>query len=290
MPNTIAYAQKYSKELDQALTQGMLTAELETPKVDWLDAKTFHVPSLSVSGFKNHSRQGGYNKGNITKTDKPYTITFDRDIELFIDDADIDESNKVAEMGNITRVFTETQATPEIDAYRFAKLVALAGTKTPEALPTEPLDVVKRLKADIGKVRKYGVANLIAYVSSEVMNAIESARLGMGKIDLLNEGTAIETRVTKLDGVKLIEVFDEGRFMTEFDFTEGYKATATAKEINWIIVAKQSVIAKAKINSIKLFLNGQHTQGDGALYQQRLYHDLFVLDKKQDGVIVSHKA
>ena len=52
MPNTIAYAQKYSKELDQALTQGMLTAELETPKVDWLDAKTFHVPSLSVSGFK----------------------------------------------------------------------------------------------------------------------------------------------------------------------------------------------------------------------------------------------
>ncbi|WP_242296845.1 hypothetical protein [Bacillus cereus group sp. BfR-BA-01326] len=290
MPNSINYAQKYSQDLDQALTQNMLTAELETAQVNWLDAKTFHVPTLSVSGFKTHSRNGGYNKGNITKTDKPYTITFDRDIELFIDEADIDESNKVAEMGNITRVFVETQATPEIDAYRFAKLVAGAGVKTAEALPTEPGDVLKRLKEDIGKARKYGVANLVVYVSSDVMNAIESARLGMGKVDLLNEGTAVETRVTKLDGVKLIEVFASERFYDKFDFTEGFKPAEGSKAINWIIVAKPCVIAKAKINSIKLFLNGQHTQGDGALYQQRLYHDLFVLENKKDGVVVSHQA
>ena len=62
------------------------------------------------------------------------------------------------------------------------------------------------------------------------------------------------------------------------------------KDINFLIVAKPAVIAKAKFNSIYLFAPGQHTEGDGYLYQNRLYHDLFVLETKKDGVYVSHKS
>lgn len=290
MANNINYATQYKKELDQALVQNMLTAMLEVPAVNWLDAKSFHIPTISVTGFKTHSRNGGYNRGSVEKTDKPYTIEFDRDIEFFIDEADVMESNRVAEMGNITRVFIESQATPEIDAYRFSKLATLAGVKTAEALPAQPADVLKRVKEDIGKARKHGVSNLVVYVSSDVMNAIESARLGMGKVDLLNQGTAIETRATVLDGVQLVEVYDADRFMTKYDFTEGFKPAVDAKGINWIVVAKPAVVAVAKIQSVKLFLNGEHSQGDGALYQNRMLHDLFVLENKKDGVIVSTQA
>jgi len=144
------------------------------------------------------------------------------------------------------------------------------------------------LKEDILKVRKYGPSNLIAYLSSEAMDALERSNEFTRNINVQNQGTAIETRVTSLDGVKLVEVWDVARFNTAHDFTEGF--TPAGDNINWIIVYKGAVIAKAKLNSVYFFAPGQHTQGDGYLYQNRLYHDLFVMKNKADGIVVSHEA
>ena len=91
---------KVSNELDQVLTQSMLTNELETPNVNWLGAKTFHVPTVSVTGYQDHSRQGGWNRGDVTVTHEPYTLQFDRDVEFFVDQMD-DESSAA----NITVFF-----------------------------------------------------------------------------------------------------------------------------------------------------------------------------------------
>lgn len=39
-----------------------------------------------------------------------------------------------------------------------------------------------------------------------------------------------------------------------------------------------------------MFAPGEHTQGDGYIYQNRLYHDIFVKKQLADGVSVSYKA
>ncbi|OQM47531.1 hypothetical protein B6A27_00355 [Anoxybacillus sp. UARK-01] len=285
----INYAERYQAELDQVIKQATLTNVLETQNVNWMGARTFHVPTLSVSGYKNHSRNGGFNRGTVDVNWEPYTLGFDRDIEFFVDQMDVDESNQAASAANITRVFLTEKAGPEIDAYRFSKLATKAiekGNATGEAIT--PDDVVTKLKRDIKKVRKYGTANLTAYVSTDVMDTIEQYKAGKGQISLDNAGTTIETRVTSLDGVRLIEVFDVDRFHTSFDFTDGFVAATGSYALNWIIVYRGAVIAKAKLNSVYLFQPGEHTQGDGYLYQNRLYHDLFVLKNKADGVVVSH--
>lgn len=93
-----------------------------------------------------------------------------------------------------------------------------------------------------------------------------------------------------MDGVRLLEVWDDDRFKTEFNFTEGFKPTGTSKSINFMVVARPSIIAKVKMSSIYLFPPGSHTEGDGWLYQNRLYHDLFVDEFKKDGIYVSVKA
>ena len=186
------------------------------------------------------------------------------------------------------RSLTE-HAGPEIDAYRFGKMATHAiseGLATGETI--DPANVFQRLKEDILKVRKYGPSNLIAYLSSEAMDALERSEEFQRVIQVQNQGTAIETRVTSLDGVKLVEVWDVARFNTAHDFTEGF--TPIGDNINWIIVYKGAVIAKAKLNSVYFFAPGQHTQGDGYLYQNRLYHDLFVMKNKADGIVVSHEA
>lgn len=290
MANAINYAQKYQQELDQVLVQNMLTAPLETPNVNWLGAKTFYVPTVAVSGYKTHSRNGGFNRGDVTVTHEPYTLGFDRDIEFFVDQADVDESNQAASAANITRTFLVEHAAPEVDAYRFSKLATKAiakGNKTAEAVDKDT--VFTRLKADILKVRKYGPSNLIAYLSSEAMDALERSTEFTRNIDVKAASPGgIETRITSIDGVQLVEVWDENRFYTAFDFTSGFVPAVGSYKINWLIVAKPAVIAKTKINSIYLFQPGQHTQGDGYLYQNRMYHDLFVLKNKEDGVVVSH--
>ena len=151
------------------------------------------------------------------------------------------------------------------------------------------MNIYTKLKAALLPVRKYGAQNIVMYVSSEVMDFLERSKEFTRSIATTSP-QGIDTRVTSLDGVQLIEVWDDARFKTKFDFTEGFVKASDGKNINFLIVAKPAVIAKAKFNSIYLFAPGQHTGGDGYLYQNRLYHDLFVLQSKQDGVYVSHKS
>ena len=291
MANAINYAEKYQKELDQILTQGLLTAPLETPQVNWLDAKTFHVPHVAVSGYKTHSRNGGFNRGDVTVTHEPYTLSFDRDVEFFVDRADVDESNQAASAANITKVFNAEHATPEMDAYRFSKLAtkAIADGNTASAALTTA-NVYGTLKQHILPRRKYGPTNLIVYVSSEVMDLLERATDFTRNINIQAIGpSGLESRVTSVDGVQIVEVWDDTRFKTAYNFTTGFVPAVGALDINFLIVAKPSVIAKAKLSAIYLFQPGQHTEGDGYLYQNRLYHDLFVLEHQKDGIFVHTK-
>lgn len=283
------YAEKWQRELDQTLQQESLTAELETPEVNWLDAKTFRVPHVKTSGYKNHVRnQKGFNSGTIEVEDIPYTLSFDRDIEFYVDKADVDETNQAASAGNITKVFSDENATPEIDAYRFSKLAKYAAdeSQSKDEVITKA-NVVGVLKAAILKVRRYGTQNLILYVSSQVMDSLEQAPDFTRTINVDSNGTNIETRVTSLDGVRIKEVWAEERFYDSFDFAEGFLPKVTSKKLNYLLVAKPAVIAKAKFVSVYLFAPGQVGQGDGWLYQNRIYHDLFKMKNQTNSVIAS---
>src|SRR5690606_13138063 len=131
-------------------------------------------------------------------------------------------------------------------------------------------------------------SNLIAYISSEAMDALVRSNEFQRVINVQNAGTAIETRVTSLDGVRLVEDWDMARFNTAHDFTSGFQPAG--QDINWVMVSTGEVDDVAKINSIYQFAPGQHTLGDGYVYQNRMYHDLFVMKNKADGVVLSAKA
>ena len=120
------YAEQWSKELLEILIQGSLTSPFITQNVKWLDAKTFHFTQMSTSGYKSHSRNGGWNRGEFKQTDVPFTVTHDRDVEFLVDKADVDETNATASIQNISRVFEQTHAVPETDALFFSKIAAKA--------------------------------------------------------------------------------------------------------------------------------------------------------------------
>lgn len=65
MANTNNYAEQFSPDLLEILVQGTLTSPFITSNVKWVGARTFHFTQMSTTGFKNHSREGGWNKGKI---------------------------------------------------------------------------------------------------------------------------------------------------------------------------------------------------------------------------------
>ena len=294
------YAEQYSNELLEILMQGTLTSPFITSNVRWLDAKTFHFTQMSVSGYKNHSRNGGWNRGEYNQTDVPFTVTHDRDVEFLVDKADVDETNKTASIQNISRVFEQTQVVPETDALFFSKVAAAAkavnySSKTAAADFTAET-VFAKLKAMLGhgKLRRYKASGaLIMYVSSAIMDALELSTAFTRKIELTQiaeGGLGIETRVTDIDGVPVMEVIDDERFYDEFNWdveAGGFEPATGAHKINVLIACGQTCKTVPKISSIYFFDPGAHTEGDGYLYQNRQLSDTFVFPNGKDGKVDS---
>lgn len=302
MANTVNYAEVWQPELLEILTQETLCTPFITQNVRWLDAKTFHFTSMSVSGFKTHSRNGGWNRGEFKQTDHPFTVEHDRDIEFLVDKADVDESNATASIQNIAQVFTKTQSAPEKDALFFSKVAATAKTQEGYHSETAAADFTKetvfgKLKAMLaaGKLRRYKAqGGLIMYVTSAIMDALEQSQDFTRNIvitQVADGGTGLETRITDIDGVPVMEVIDDEVFYDSFNFSPangGFEPTAsTAHKINVLIATPITTKLVPKISSIYYFNPGAHTEGDGYLYQERELSDVFTFPNGKDGKIDS---
>lgn len=300
MANKMNYAEQWSDELLQIIDDGAYSSPFLTPaeRVKWTGAKTFHFTRMDVSGFKNHSRDGGYNRGSVIEEDKDFTLEHDRDVEFFVDAADIDETKQTANIQNVSRVFTQKHSAPETDA-RFFERVAKAAiadgfyeTMSGFTAANTYGRLVKMFqRKELKKYRAMG--GLIAYVSGEIMDYLESSTEITKTLDIktqsINEKQGIETRIATINGVTIIEVVDDTRFNTSFDYSDGF--VGNGSKINVLIAHPSMVKTVNKISSIKFWANGTHTEGDGDLYQRREYWDTFVfpngLDGKCDAVYVN---
>ncbi|TGY55486.1 hypothetical protein E5340_05625 [Ligilactobacillus murinus] len=287
---TFNYVEKDGAMLDQKITEGLMTTVIGNADVNLVNGgKSFTLRTISTSGLKNHTRGKGYNEGTITDSKKVYTMGQDRDVEFFIDRQDVDETNQELAMANISNVFITEHVQPELDAYRFSTMVKAAqGTGQVGSTKLTKSNVYGAIKDAIMPLRKYGPQNIVGFVSSDTMNKLEQSTAFTRTITDQNvAGTALNSRIASIDGIQLIEIWDGSRFMSDYDFSDGFKATESAENIDFMFVSKPSVIQVVKENAVYLFAPGEHTEGDGYLYQNRLYHDLFVLDSRKDGIVAN---
>lgn len=312
---SLNYAQTWNKDLLEILIQGTLTSPFVTSNVRWVGAKSFHFTQMSTSGYKNHNRKGGWNVGEYAQKDVPYTLTHDRDVEFLVDKADVDETNATASIHNISEVFEKTQVVPETDALFFSKIAQKAQKTEGYHSSTAASEYTKekvysKLKAILskGKLRRYKAQGaLIMYVTSAIMDALEQSTEFTRKIEMTQiaeGGLGIETRVTEIDGVPIMEVIDDERFYDAFDWEPengGFqplkkKAESStgkgdgvtgAHKINVLVACGLTCKIVPKISSIYYFDPGAHTKGDGYLYQNRSLSDVFVFPNGRDGNIDS---
>ena len=298
MSNTINYAEQFSQFLVQKYEAEMRSYGLtqSNPQVQWLNAKTIKLPVVTLSGYKDHTRTIGFNAGNLTNTWETKTLNFDRDIEFFVDAMDVDETNMVASVANIQTVFETEQAIPETDAYRFSKLYSDFTTKGGTASTTS-ITVANALDwfdTQMASMDDAGVPEegRILYLTPALYKVFKQAD-GMTRFLHVNDGagnTPVNRKIYDLDDVELVKV-PSARMKTAYDFSNGFTPAQSAKQINAILVHPNSVVARERYAYIKMFAPGTDSRtGDGYIYQNRKYGDLFVLDQRLAGIAINKEA
>lgn len=301
MPNVINYAESFQKELQTKYSRELVSYELtqSNPQVQFLNAQTIKLPDLTLSGYKDHDRQGsGFHTGTHTNNWTPVKLEHDRDIEFRLDPMDIDETNLVLSVANFTNQFEETQAIPEKDSYRFSKLYAEAGKYAANGahVDTEELTSVTVLnwfdtrmaEMDDASVPEEGrILYCTAAFKTMLKNASQLTRtmnVGAGASD------TVSRIVNRLDDVA-IKTVPSARFKTLYDFSDGCVPAPTAVQMNAMLIHPSCVVSRDKYSYIHLFGPGHDSRtADSYIYQNRYYTGTFLLKLKAPGIAINAAA
>src|SRR5690606_22447797 len=136
---SINYAERFERQIEQQFQRELTSADMAANRrYNFIDAQTIRIPTIELSGYKDHARDGSKNRGKVGNTYQAFSLQHDRNIEFYVDEMDVDETNQVLSAANITAVFNQEQAIPELDSFRYSKLysefVANGGVVNTETL------------------------------------------------------------------------------------------------------------------------------------------------------------
>lgn len=295
----LKYAETFAPALEQKYAKELASFELfqSNKQVKFIDAQTIKLPSITLSGYKDHTRGSlGFNQGTITNEWEPKKLAHDRSIEFVIDPMDVDETNKTVSIGNVQNTLEEEQTIPEKDSYVFSKLydeattyAANGSTISTEALTAE--NILEQFDSAMEKMDEAGVpgAGRLLYVTPKVNKLLKEAKDIQRVMGVTGEGS-VKRSIYDLDDVK-IKVVQSARLKSKYNFTEGCVAAADAKQINFILVHPTAVIARDKYSYINAFEPGEDSRtADNYLLQSRFYMDAFLVKNRANGIYINAQA
>lgn len=128
----------------------------------------------------------------------------------------------------------------------------------------------------------------ILFVSPAMYKALKSGITRM----VMNRDDNVNYNVEMYNDMRVITV-PQARFVTAIDLLDGttsgeeaggYAKASGAADIDFMIVHPTAVRKIAKHVVPRIFANGVWQKTDGAAFQYRIYHDVFVLDNKVNGL------
>jgi hypothetical protein len=290
------YAVEYSRELAQAfpyvLNFGALYSTPNNGRYRWVNAKTIEIPSISTTGRVSSDRDSiGTAQRNYDNAWETKTLENQRKWSTLVHPMDVDQTNLVTTIGNITKVFNEEQKFPEMDAYTVSKIYSDWTTEGHTA-DTTALTVANvlsvfdslMLKMDNARVPANG---RILYVTHEVKALLKNAQIDANNtlsrtLDVQSNNGVIDRVVNRLDEVQVIGV-PATLMKTLYDFSTGWKADASAGQINMFLVHPLAVITPVSYTFAKLDAPSAGSEGK-YIYFEESFEDVFILNKKADAI------
>lgn len=285
------YAQQYSQALANAfpytLNFGALYATPNNGRYRIVDAKTIQIPTLTTTGRVNASRDTiSTATRNFDNAWETKTLTNQRKWSTLVHPMDIDQTNMVASISNITKTFNEFQKFPEMDAYTVSTIYSLwkAQSMTPDETVLDTSNILATfdklmLAMDNARVPANG---RILYVTNEVKSMLKEAE-GVSRIWDTQSGTPVINRtVSRLDEVEVVGV-PSTLMKTAYNFTTGWTADTNADQINMMLIHPSVVITPVSYTFAQLEEPSALSEGKWVYYEES-FEDVFILNKQKDGI------
>ena len=281
--NAIQTITKYIPLLDQVYAVASCSAILDTPNAlvrETADAKTVLIAETSMSGLGDYSRADGFQTGDLSLTWKSYTFEHDRGRSFHIDAMDDAETMGLA-FGSLASEFIRVKVTPEIDAVRFAKYATNAG-ETVAATLTNKTTVAAIATAEVAMEEKeVALNNCVLFMTPTVYGYVKDDTDHFQRTLTPSENP--NRNFGSFDEMPIVKV-PQTRFYTEVTLGDGYAKAEGAKDINFMIVDRASVVQLIKHGKVRVFDPDTNQSADAYKVDYRIYHDAWVLNNKKNGI------
>lgn len=289
---SLNYAVQYGKAIQTAYPYLSYYADLwnqgESYRFRPLNGKTVMIPIVTTSGARAANRDsidGSFSR-NFDIDWQACTLTMDREWDTLVDPLDVIETNEVATIANVTRVFNELQKVPEQDAYMSMKLAGFAGVHG--GTSTESLTSATIL-TEWDKALEYMTNQRVnrdrvkCKITPAAYKLLKQAT-GMTRfIEVTNGIRDVDRNIARLDGVEIMEV-PADMMKTAYTFTSGWAVnTATAQQINFILYDPDAIAAPIVYDVAMMSPGSAQTKGKD-IYYERYYYDVFMLAQRGAGV------
>lgn len=250
------------------------------------------------SGFTSGTTQGqgyGYQQADIEGEWEEFTMQIDRGAQYRIALMDDEETQGLA-VGTTVKDLNKKIVIPEVDAYRFSKMVEYAGTvvnesivttapSSGESLPIHALNAAFKKLFDL----EVPAEDQIVFVSSDFDMALAETNELYKRLDQVEYKKDVNFTIKKYMGREII-VVPPTRFKTLISLNfKGYGWKAGSQEINFIVCRKDAVYIPIKYDKLRIFSPEVVQDYDGYKINVRIYHDLFIPTNKRFAVYASLK-
>ena len=301
MANTLEYSKIFQPLLDQQVTQESTTGWMEANDefIKYNGGDEVKIATLLTDGLANYDRSNGFTTGSVDLKWNPYKLTQDRGRSFTLDSMDVDQTNFVATASTVMSEFQKQQVIPEIDAYRYSKIASLAieDSKSREVALTAD-NIIGELLKDLTNLEEVGVTDVVITMSPTTASLLASAKDAKNHMSTtqLTKGN-MNVRVVSFNDNAIVRARQD-LLQTAFKFNDGKTAgqekggfvkDSSSKAINWIISAKDAIVAVSKTDKVRVFDPTVNQAADAWKTDYRKFHDLWIPKAKLAKVFVNVK-
>lgn len=296
-PTPLNYAEQYQSALLQQFPHAMYFGALfATPNNSLyrpVNARVIEIPSISTTGRVDGDRDTiGAATRNYDNEWTPLRLMNHRKWKTTVHPHDIDQTNMVATITNITRVYNQEQKIPEMQAYLTSKLYAdfleFGGTPITDTLTVDNiLYEIDDMMSDMDEalIPREG---RILYVTSKKYDCVINAKQIYRHVDLKTTETRIRRAVTAIDELEIVRVPSD-LMKTLYDFTVGWRVAAGAAQINMIMVHPLAVLTPIHYEFVQL--DPPSAGSDGKyIYFEESFEDVFLLERRKKAIAFNVEA
>lgn len=302
MAAIINYAEQYSQALANAypsvLYSGALWNSANKNKYKVIDAKTIQIPILKVNGRKNGDRSkiGDFSQ-NYSNTWETKTLKNHRVWSTLVHPQDVNQTNQILSITNLTQTMNETQKFPELDVMMFSTIYSLANAikaVTPESATLDSAKALAKFDAMMDAMDEAMVppSGRLLYVDTFTKtlldNAVAIQRQNGDKIvaRILSRLEEVDITSVPTTLMKTKYIFNDGKTSGQED--GGFKADSTAGDMAMLLVHPTAILpivnyAFAQLGEPSALSEGKY------VYFEESFEDVFILNERVGAIQICVK-